>query len=383
MPDPLTIRHITVRECRQRDERRGRYTTGDLDPEELVWLVVAISAGQQTGYGECIPTSIYYEPGHIGRSNIDDWTELLKLCQSLMGQDARRLGRLVPMDAQSDDANSIKDTVDFALHDLVGRRLGVPVSTLLGGVGRPWVYSIPVIHVRAPEEMAEQAAEDHRRFGTTHFKLKPIGNFEADVETLQRMHEKMGSDVRYYMDANYALQIAEPDEIVLYLNELHKLGLEVYEDPIDADFATYRYIRERTPVRIMLDEKARTPQAVLDIIREQAADQINVHANWAGGFGPALRKAQLAALAGLPTMIGSTVYLGPGSAAYQTLASVLPLAAPCEQQFSATRGRLSAIASPYELRDGKYHIPDAPGLGVEVDTDLLDDLTVRQEVLNS
>jgi len=59
-------------------------------------------------------------------------------------------------------------------------------------------------------------------------------------------------------------------------------GLEVYEDPIDTDFATYRCIRERTSARIMLDEKARTPQAVLDIVREQAADQTNVHANWAG-----------------------------------------------------------------------------------------------------
>jgi len=375
MNDPITIREVTVRECGTAARYRGVYTDGSKDPERMVWLFVSIGDGQDTGHGECVPTSLYYEPGHIGRSNIDEWTCALDLAHTLVGQDARRLGRLIPEDRESDDANSVKDAFDFALHDFVGRRLGVPVATLLGGVHRTFVYNIPVIHVDTPEAMACHAADEHRRHGFRYFKLKPIGEPEADVETLTRMREKMGADVRYYMDANYALKLSDPEEIAAYMNRLADLGLDAYEDPIDADLAVYRYLRERTRVRIMIDERARTPAAVLRIIQEQAADMINVHANWAGGFQPALRKASLAAAAGMATMIGSTSYLGPGAAAYQVLSSILPLDAPCEQRF----GQRGAIEKPYELRDGKSYIPDAPGLGVEVRMEKIDELTVRKE----
>lgn len=380
MSEAITIRSVTVRECREPARFRGTYTDGSKDPEFTVWLFVCISDGRMTGYGECIPTSIYYEPGHIGRSSIDEWAALAALCRSLIGQDARRLGRLVPEDESSEDANSIRDTVDFALHDLVGRRLGVPVAALLGGVNRPFVWCMPVIHVDTPERMAEHAAEERRRFGFRYFKIKPIGEPEADVETLSKMREKMGPEVRYYMDANYALKITEPDEVIAYMNRLYELGLEVYEDPLDADFSTYRYIRERSRVKIMLDEKARTPQAVLKIVLERCADQINIHANWAGGFQPALRKAAVAAAGGISTMIGSTSYLGPGSAAYQTLSSVLPVETPCEQTFSeAFDNETTAINNPYELRDGKSRVRDAPGLGVDVNMDVIEKLTARKE----
>ena len=169
--------------------------------------------------------------------------------------------------------------------------------------------------------------------------------------------------MKYYLDANYALKIKYPDKIIAYMNRLHDLGLEAYEDPIDADFGTYRYIQERVRVKLMIDERARTPQAVMRVVQERCARMINVHANWSGGFQPGLRKAAIAALGGVTTMIGSTVYLGPGSAAYQTLSSVLPLEAPCEQLFNEFQSNTFAVADPYELRDGRYFIRDAPGLG--------------------
>ena len=379
MPEPITIREVTVRQCRRLHETRGIYTNGSRDPEYMVWIFVTISDGRETGYGECVPTSLFYEPGHIGRSDIDEWAVLLDLCRTLPGQDARKLGHLIPDELRAEDANSIHDTVDFALHDLTGRCLGVPVAVLLGGYARPFVYAAPVIHVDTPDGMAERTADLHRRWGFRYFKLKPVGTWEADVETLTKMREKMGPAVHYYMDANYALQVTEPDEVVRYMDELHDLGLEVYEDPLDVDFATLRYIRERTKVRVMIDEYARTPEAVLKIIQERCADQINIHANWAGGFQPAIRKATLASVGGMRTMIGSTRYLGPGAAAYQTLASVLPGGAPCEQVYREVFGGKSAIPDPYEIREGRIYIRDAPGLGVTPDMDIIQEITVAQE----
>jgi len=383
MSDPITIRTINVRHCRMRAERRGTYSNGSKDPEWNVWLFVSIGDGEHTGYGECVPTSLFYEPGHIGRSDIDEWQTLLDLCETLVGKDARELGRLVPKDDASDDANSIHDTVDFALHDLVGRRLGVPVSVLLGGKARPFVWAVPVIHLDTPDAMSDLTADLHRKWGFMYYKLKPHGVLDPDVETLTKMREKMGPEVRYYMDANYSIKIEDLDEVVAYMNKLHELGLEVYEDPLDVDFATLRYINDRTPVRIMIDERARTSEAVLRILQEQCAGQINIHANWSGGFQPGIRKAQLAAIGGMPTMVGSTRYLGPGAAAYQTMASALPLEAPCEQVYREVFGGKSAISDPYEIQEGKIFIRDAPGLGVTPDLEAIRQITIREETFES
>lgn len=378
---PITIRSVEVRECRRPTGQRGRYTTGELDPAEDILFFVGISDGRQTGYGECVPTSLYYPPGHIGRSDIDEWAVLLEMARELPGRDARGLGCLVRDDFENDDANSIRDTLDFALHDLVGRCLGVPVGVLLGGLRRREVVAIPVIHTGTPAEMAAKAAGLYRKWGIRYFKLKPIGEREADIETLTLMRRETGPEVRYYMDANYGLKISDPDEIISYMDELHELGLVTYEDPVRADFDTLRYIRERTRVRIMIDELARTPAAILDILRARCADEINIHANWAGGFQPALAKARLAWLGGMPCMIGSTGYLGPGAAAYITLSSVLPAEGLCEETFSETWGRRSLVAEPYEMKDGRWVIPDRPGLGVEPDMEAVEAITARKEII--
>ena len=381
MSEPIPIREIVVRECREKAAHRGQYTTGEFDPEESVWLFVTVSDGELAGHGECVPTSLYYEPGHIGRSDIDEWAATLELAESLIGRDARALSRLTPEDPESDDANSLKDTIDFALHDLVGRRLGAPVATLLGGIARPSVWAIPVIHLDTPEAMAEKCAGRYRRHGIRYFKLKPSGEPETDERILRLIREKTGPEVRFTLDANYALKVTDLDEAARYMDRLAELGLEVYEDPLPFDIDAYHYLNERTRVRIMVDEYARTPQAVLRIIEKRAADQINIHANWAGGFQPALRKAALAALGGLPCMIGSTDYLGPGSAAYLTLCSCLPLAGQCEQGFVDYTAGPSVVKAPYALRDGQYLIPDKPGLGVDVDLDAVEALTVRKETI--
>ncbi|MBI3919843.1 MAG: mandelate racemase/muconate lactonizing enzyme family protein [Armatimonadetes bacterium] len=381
MSNPITIREVTLRHCRMPQTFRGSYTGGEQDPAGLHSLFVSISDGKEIGHGECNATSLLYEFGHIGRSNLDEWKALLDLCAALPGQDARKLSHLVPDSMRSCDANSIVDAVDFALHDLVGRRAGLPVAALLGGIAKPWVWGMPVVHTQTPDAMAERAADWYRRYGFRYYKVKPIGTRETDVETLRKVRECTGPQVRFYMDANYGLKMT-PDEVISYIKELYEYGLEVYEDPIDTDWATYRYIRERIPARLMLDEKVRTPESIMEIVRERCAGQVNIHANWAGGFSPAIFKASLAALGGMPTMIGSTHYLGPGAAAYQILASVLPGDAPCEQLYMEVYGMQSAIPDPYEIREGKIFIRQAPGLGVHPDMTAIEKLTVRKEKIS-
>lgn len=372
----LPIDSITVRLVPHTQYKKGRYTTGDVDPD-MVSMITEVRCGGVVGYGEGIPTSIIYEPGHIGRSGIDEWQVIQDTAKNLIGQDARRLRALIPDELNVQDANTLVDAIDFAMHDAVGKAVGLPAWALLGPTKRSYVMGMPVVHVDTPDAMAENAATMHARGGYRWFKLKPIGDLEADREAMTKIRERTTPDVRFFADPNYALKM-DLDGVIHYVNELHKLGLVVIEDPIDTDWAGYRAIQQRTPVHVMIDEKARTPQNVLEIVQENCARFINIHANWAGGFASGLKKAHLAAAAGLGVIIGSSGYIGIGNAAYQTLSSVLPSEQPCEQTNTSDDNRRSVVAKPYHTEDGRIHIADAPGLGIEVDTDLLEEMTTEK-----
>ena len=189
-----------------------------------------------------------------------------------------------------------------------------------------------------------------------------------------KIREKLGPNTTFFVDPNYSLK-TDAQGAVDYVLALADAGLDTIEDPIDCDWQTYRWIQDRIPVRLMIDGHARTPQSVLDIIAHCCARSINIHANWASGFSPAIHKASLAALGGLDTIIGSTYYLGFGVAAYQTLAAVIPTRHICEQSNMSEDLKRIGVKKEYATHDGKITISHAPGLGVEPDWNAIDAMT--------
>jgi L-alanine-DL-glutamate epimerase-like enolase superfamily enzyme len=206
-----------------------------MDPD-MTAFIVELCTDEQQGFGECIPTSIIYPEGHMGRSSLDEWAVLKEACSDLIGKDCRILSRWIPDQLKIHDANSLVDAIDFALHDLVGKIFNIPVSVLLGGNRPQSVWDLFLIKNKAPLEMAIEACEIQKRNGTMIFKLKPHGRLEEDSETLSLIREKCHSETQVYIDPNYALEKQAPDDVVEYLNKLHPLGLIVCEDPISADF---------------------------------------------------------------------------------------------------------------------------------------------------
>ena len=96
----------------------------------------------------------------------------------------------------------------------------------------------------------------------------------------------------------------------------------------------------------------------------------------------------VATAAGLETAIGSSGHFGIQDTAFQVLSSVIGLTRPCEDigilpyYEGPTKGEYkfdrkpSAIKHPYPIIDGVIHIPDEPGLGIELDRRKLDALAV-------
>ncbi|HWL53445.1 MAG TPA: mandelate racemase/muconate lactonizing enzyme family protein [Chthoniobacteraceae bacterium] len=375
--NPYQIAAITLRLCRIELTHPFHYSSGETDPD-LFSIVVETSlrGGAPSGWGEWLPTSIIYEPGHIGRSGIDEWEKAQEAAAALVGTDARERNLWIAGEWLREDANSLVDGFDFALADAVGRQAGWSVQQLLGG-GRPAVWGMPVVPLDTPDATARHCAALFAEGGYRWFKLKPSCDRERDLETLVKIQEGIPAKLGFYIDPNYQLS-GEVDAVVDYLNTLHPAGLAVCEDPIRPGLDLYREISGRTAVKLMVDEKARTIEQVLAVGKAEAAGMINIHANWAGGFRGGLRRAELAAAFGMGSIIGSVRYLGFGSAAYQTLSSLMPYDSPCEQAADATYIRRLAVRSLNEVRDGRVILSREPGFGTTPDHEALEALTLKR-----
>jgi L-alanine-DL-glutamate epimerase-like enolase superfamily enzyme len=366
--------------CNVRLRKAFQYSSGASEKPVIQMIIVELSSGDVSGFGEFYPTSLNYPPGIPGTSTLAEWDEVLSSCESLLGKDAAELRRLIPEHYDGvADASGIVDCLDFALHDLVGKLKDLPVWALLGGRRKSSIPVMPVIHTDEIEAMVAKAVDWQTTWGIGQFKIKPHADFDQDVEMMGTFSQNLKPGTRFLLDANYAYESVE--EATSTLAEVARFGVFLAEDPILTDFQTYKEklkpALNAAGIKLMLDQPARTMDEVFQIGSGRCADVINFHANWHSGFSGALQRAHVVEASGMENFIGSAIYAGIADAANITLASVCPALVACEQVRGADfylEGD-SVVDEFYPLHHGAYQIPDRPGLGVEVNRSKLEKLT--------
>ena len=148
----------------------------------------------------------------------------------LLGQDPRKIEKIVGlMDLLVRDNNQAKALVDFALHDLKGKKLGVPVYELLGGrtidgAAMGWVLS-----AGTPEQVAAEATIAHSK-GFQLLKMKVgAGTLEQDVAMVHAVRETMGRGVRLTVDANGFWNY---EQALQTIRKIDSCELELIEQPL-------------------------------------------------------------------------------------------------------------------------------------------------------
>ena len=271
--------------------------------------------------------------------------------------------------------------IDLALHDLIGRALGVPVCVLLGGTVRTRVPVAVEIAGGPPEGMAAHAKNCTER-GIRAFKAKIGGIPEADAERIAAMRETLGSDVSIRADANQGYSVKEAIRFC-HLTEAQGLAVDLLEQPVQAwDLDGMAQVRASVDTLIEADESAYSIHDVMNIIRRNAADVINIKIDKAGGLHSAKKIAALAEAAGLKTVLGTAFGLGPEIAAKLHLAaSTVGVTDAVEFTELILHGnpldqpQHSLLSLPLD-DDGCLAVPDGPGLGVDIDPERLDAFTV-------
>ncbi len=288
---------------------------------------------------------------------VDYWGETAGSMASFLEEHAARVIGDDPFDLDAIEARlaelpgntGAKMAIDGALHDLIGKRLGVPVSRLLGVTQRtmpPTSFTIGIDSIEGTRDRTRRAV------GFDVLKVKVGGG--DDLARLQVIAETTASRLR--IDGNEGWTIDTAREL---MPELTRLGVEFVEEPFPADdldsYCQLRELRDRIPV--VIDEGCKDLASLVRIATY--ADGINIKLSKCRGIREAVRMVHAARALGLSVMLGCMIESELGIA---QAAQVAPLV-----DFVDLDGHLLIKDGPFSglgLADGRLVLSKAPGLGV-------------------
>lgn len=248
---------------------------------------------------------------------------------------------------------AIKCAIDIALHDLGGKRLGLPVRELIGLPGQlpPTDFTLGIDTPSVVAERARRAAD------FPALKIKVGG--PSDIETLEAVRAVFAGPIR--VDANTGWT---PEGALALLPELVRLGVELIEQPFPARrLDQLRWLQERSELPLVADESAVTIEDLDALVGVTAG--VNVKLAKCGGMGPARRMLERARELGFRTFLGCMEETSIGIAAS---AAVSPLA-----EWVDLDGCLLLADDPVTGLaigpDKRWILADRPGLGLSLRDD--------------
>ena len=272
-----------------------------------------------------------------------------------------------------------KAPIDFALYDLKGKALGIPVYQLLGGLCRERVPLEFIISLDSPDAMVKMAKR-YKDAGFAGVKIKFGGDPNLDIERFKKVRKMVGDNYRIGVDMNEAYR---PITALKMIQVIVDLGVAFVEQPVSRrDIAGLKFIKDRVQVPIAVDEGGWSLDEARMVIEAKAADIFVAVPSRIGGFTRTLKYRSLIEANGLEMCISS--YTGTGvehaASAHFIAASEKDKNAPEELvpilylfggvSTDQMSGDIIKETSG-KIRIGCLYKPEGPGLGVELDDEIV------------
>ena len=257
--------------------------------------------------------------------------------------------------------------IDLALWDIKGKALGLPVWKLLGGGFtqslRPYASSL---FGASPAETGERARRFAQAgFTAVKFGWDPMGqDARTDVALVREARQGLGPDLDLMIDAGL---VFDAKTAIQRARAFEEFNLFWFEEPLQPDdYEGYAKLSAATSLRIAAGEEESERKSFLPLMDVGKIDVVQVDLTRCGGFTEAMKIAALAADRGLPVVNhGFTTYLNV-AAALHYLASIPNTLGLLEFVVEEGTTLRHAISEPIRAVDGRVAVPEAPGLGLDL-----------------
>ncbi len=317
--------------------------------------IVELESGEHTGYGEgsTIPQITGESPEGVAATT-------KYVLGTLAG---RTFGGLEDFSAAVDAAihanPTAKDAIDIAVHDLLGKHWGLHVTQMLGGRLAELPTSLTIGLVPVDESLRQLAELQAERCSI--IKVKVGGKVEDDIARVRAVAEHLRGE-RFYVDANQGYSLRDAIRLSAVLSER---GAMFFEQPLNRHaLEDLRALRKATSVPVMLDESISAPRDVVEAVRREAADYVNVKLTKSGGIRNSMKTLITAQAYGIEAMVGCMVEGKLGTAAGLCVASSVG-----NVKFTDLDGYTSMVTQPFEggltYQDGINRPVKGVGMAVE------------------
>ncbi len=340
---------------------------GEIHEREMVLLRLKTDAGFE-GLGEAVPLALRGDkPVSEVADQVEDAARRLTgvdLEQGLEDPLAFAVTTMVELRLARRVSPATSAALECAIFDVVAKAAGLPVWKLAGATEAQAIACNATLTAGRPNDVARQAAEwVGEGYGTVKLKL---GAGDDDVATVEAVREAVGPDVKIRIDANEAWDAPLATDL---LKLIEPFGIELAEQPVSGLRAMARVAAD-TEVPLAADESITSEADAHRAVQRRSCHYATAKLSKVGGVGAARQIARV-----IPTYLSSALDGPVGIAAAAHAAQILREDGndPGLAQGLATQRLFDeTIASrECELRDGNLHLPEGPGLGVELDEDAL------------
>lgn len=338
-------------------------------------LLIVIHSEGLVGYGECVADR---DPGYSYETAQTAWHILSDfIIPSLLGIDLENLTDYQRRVTWVRGHQMAKAGLEMAIWDMIGKRQGSSLSTMLGGVRSKVDVGVSVGLQESPDALvnivADYLDQGYRRI---KIKIKP-GRDVLDAQKVRQAFPEMQLQV----DANSAYRL----ETATSLLPLDELGLLLIEQPLaEDDLWDHSRLQRQFNTPICLDESILSARHARQAIEMGACRVINIKAGRVGGLLEALSIHDLCQSLNVPVWCGGMLETGVGRASNLALASLPGFSLPGDISASERYYHEDITVERFELNaDSTINVPQSPGLGVRIDPQALKRVTLRSEEFNS
>ena len=334
-------------------------------------LLVEIKGEGLTGWGECVAG----EHPYYSYETVDTaWLMLLdELAPRLAAADLPHSGKCPAIFKQVRGHRMAKAALENAVWDLEAQMRGIPLAQLLGGT-REVINCGVSIGIQPSIEVLLEEIEKELAAGYQRIKIKCRPGWDMDVFAAVR---NRWPAIALSCDANSAYRMKDMDAIVTW----DQFDLMMIEQPLWADdFYFHSMLQRRMETPICLDESIRNRRDALAAIEMESCRIINLKCGRVGGFSEAIAVHNAAQERGIRVWCGGMLESGIGRSHNIALSSLPNFSLPGDVSASMRYWKEDIIEPAVEVSSaGQITVPDIPGRGFEVRTDLVERLTVRKE----
>jgi L-alanine-DL-glutamate epimerase-like enolase superfamily enzyme len=315
-----------------------------------------------TGYGEICPLGPAYLPAYAEGVR----TGIKEVARHLIGLDPTVLLAVNDrMDAALRGHPYVKSALDMACWDILGKVTGQPVVTLLGGRYGDSFALYRAISQETPEEMVRKVAL-YRSEGCTKFQLKVGGDADTDIKRIHEVARHLQKGDVLVADANTGWTQHQAIRVAHAVRDV-----DVYIEQPCASYQECLAVRRHTNLPFILDEVMDSIGMVVQGIRDQAMDVINLKISKVGGLTKARQIRDLCVSLGIALTIEDTWGGDIVTAAIAHLAhSTSPAYLFSSTDFNSYVTVSIAEGAP-QRKNGRLAASSAPGLGIDARLEVL------------